>query len=881
MFAGFCRYCTLLLVGVFLLPCFAATPKQIERIELNKGWTLLQLPDDGMAESASATAPAADGEWLQAVVPGDVHLDLLRDGKISDPFYRDNELKLQWIEKVGWEYRTTVQATPETLSRENVELVFEGLDTACTIYLNGKRIATPNNMFRAWRIDVKSALHAGSNDLQIMFPAPMKAAEAVAEKDPWHSRTHTDPKGYIRKAVYEFGWDWGPRFATSGIYLPAYLEAWDGARIDDIFVEQETVSQASADLDVHADILASKQEKVTVSVSYGIGGTSLHQERVVTLTPGSNRISFPIEITHPQLWFPSGYGAQPIYHFHVAVAEDGHELDTKDAKTGLRSVILRRDLDKWGRSFEFDINGIPIFAKGADIVPFDSFPSRVTDAKYRHILQSAKDANMNMVRLWGGGYYENEEFYDLCDELGLMVFHDLMFGNNWQPGTYEFKQDIQKEAEYQMTRLRNHPSIVLWDGNNETEDLRDWNGNGQLPPAVHEHIWQDYLTEFSGVLAVTAAKMDPEIPYWPSTPSADYEELSDAYQSGDNHDWSVWHGGVDFSEYEKHHWRFTSEYGFQSFPEMRTIESFTAPEDRTSILSPVMLAHQKNGSGNSLIREYMHRYYGEPKDFAHFLYASQVLQAEAVKVGAEFWRRERPRSMGSLFWQLNDCWPVASWSSIDYYGRWKALQYYARRFYAPVLVSPHVEDGSLTVYVVSDKTASQNAELKLRIMHFDGTVVREIKKAVDVPALSSTIIAKLPISDLQDADGKKLDPASVFASAELSIRGEAVSSNIVYFVPTKQIKLPVPNIQTTFMKRGDGYDLDLSSAVLARSVMIAYGNVDAQVSDNYVDLLPNQHVQIHIKTDTAEDRLKSEMVLYSFATAFAPPVTDGAASSAR
>jgi len=875
-----CRLLLCLSVSILALSAKAEAHHR-ERIALTRGWTVRQLPDDGMTESASATPPSLGGGWFPATVPGDVHLDLLNASNIPDPFYRDNESKLQWIEKAGWEYRTSVEVTPATLSREHVELVFEGLDTACTLYLNGQRIATPNNMFHEWRIDVKSVLHTGSNDLHIVFPAPMKAAEAIAEKDPWHSRTHTDPKGYIRKAVYEFGWDWGPRFATSGVFQPAFLETWDDARLDDIFVEQETVSKASAHLDVHADITSSQQEKAIVSVNYGIGGTSLHQERLVTLTPGSNRISFPIEVTHPQLWYPSGYGEQPIYHFHVAVTEQGRELDAKDTKTGLRSVVLRRDLDKWGRSFEFDINGIPIFAKGADVIPFDSFPSRVTDAKYRHILQSAKDANMNMVRLWGGGYYETEEFYDLCDELGLMVFHDLMFGNNWQPGTYAFKQDIQKEAEYQMTRLRNHPSIVLWDGNNETEDLRDWNGNGQLPPAVHERIWQDYLTEFSGVLAVTEAKTDPEIPYWPSTPSADYEELTDAYQSGDNHDWSVWHGGVDFSEYEKHHWRFTSEYGFQSFPELKTIESFTTAEDRKSILSPVMLAHQKNGSGNSLIREYMHRYYGEPKDFVHFLYASQVLQAEAVKVGAEFWRRERPRSMGSLFWQLNDCWPVASWSSIDYYGRWKALQYYARRFYAPVLVSPHVEGGSLAVYAVSDRTTSERAELTLRIMHFDGTILREITQNVDVPALSSTIVSKLPISELQDKGGNKLDLASVFASAELSIGGKGVSSNIVYFVPTKQINLPVPNIERTLTKRGDGYDLDLSSPVLARSVMIAFGNLNTQVSDNYFDLLPNRHVQIHITTDAREDRLKSEMVLYTLATAFGASTVDTVGSSSK
>ncbi len=548
------------------LPSLAAGASHLERLPVSSGWTVRQLPDDGMAESQSAAPPVLEGGWFPATVPGDVHLDLLKSGKIPDPFYRDNEAKLQWIEKAGWEYKTSIDATRATLARESVELVFDGLDAACTIFLNGQRIGSPDNMFRQWRFDVKSSLHQGANELRIVFPAPMKAAEAVAEKDPWHSRTHTDPKGYIRKAVYEFGWDWGPRFGTSGVFRPVYLDAWDSARIKDVFVEQNDVTAVSAHVDLHADVLASKETRATVSLTYGIGSEEQHSDRVVTLGPGSNKISFPIDLTHPQLWFPSGYGAQPIYHFHISVKEDGHELDSKDAKTGLRSVVLRRELDKWGRSFEFVINGIPVFAKGADVIPFDSFPNRVTNENYRHILQSAKDANMNMVRLWGGGYYETEEFYDICDELGLMVFHDLMFGNNWQPGTYDFKQNIEREAEYQMTRLRNHPSIVLWDGNNETEELRDWNGNGQLPPAVHERIWEDYLTEFSGILARTEAKVDPQIPYWPSTPSADYEELTDAYQSGDNHDWSVWHGGADFADYEKRPWRFVSEYGFQSFP---------------------------------------------------------------------------------------------------------------------------------------------------------------------------------------------------------------------------------------------------------------------------------------------------------------------------
>ena len=844
-----------------------------EQLPLNQPWELRQLPDDGMAESQDAKPPRIEGGWLPATVPGDVHLDLLHSGKIPAPFYRDNESKLQWIEKAGWQYRTTINATKDVLGRDHVELVFEGLDTSCTVFLNGKSIASPDNMFREWRIDVKSVLHAGGNELDIVFPAPMKAAEAVAEKDPWHSRTHTDPKGYIRKAVYEFGWDWGPRFATSGVYRPAYLEVWDNDRIKDIFVEQESISTASADLDVHVDILASRQATATVDVSYGFGDeTASHEGREVVLAPGENRISFPIAISNPRLWYPSGYGDQPIYHFYTTVKEEGHVLDARDTKTGLRSVVLRRELDKWGRSFEFVVNGIPIFAKGADVIPFDSFPNRVTEEKYRSILQSAKDANMNMVRLWGGGYYETDQFYDLCDELGLMVWHDLMFGNNWQPGTYEFKQDIQQEAEYQMTRLRNHPSIVLWSGNNETELLRDWNGNGQLPPEVHEHIWQDYLTEFSGGLAVTAARVDPQTPYWPSSPSADYEELSDTYQSGDNHDWSVWHQDADFSEYEKRPWRFVSEYGFQSFPEMKTIESFTLAEDRQDIFTPVMLVHQKNLEGNKIIATYMSRYFGKPKDFASFLYASQVLQAEGVKVGAESFRRKRPETMGSIFWQLNDCWPVASWASIDYYGRWKALQYYARRFYAPVLVSPHFEGGTLSVYIVSDKVEAQEGQLRLRIMDFDGKVIKETSQTVNVAPLASKIYQQITMTDLLSRG--HLDMSQVVGAADLTIGGKEVSSNVAFFVPSKQIHLLPASVSSEIRQAGDGFNVVLRSPVLARSVYLSFGEADVKFSDNYVNLLPNEPLTIHISGNATLDELKSELKVISLIDAFSPSASN-------
>jgi beta-mannosidase len=848
-------------VSIFVLVTSGvASAEYLQQISIDGGWQFRQHSVDGSGKNVS--------EWHEAVVPGDVHLDLLRNKLIEDPYFRKNESQLQWIENAAWDYRTTVHADAAMLSHEHVELVFEGLDAACSVYLNGEKIAAPDNMFREWRLDVTGKLKAGSNELLVSFPSPIKAAQEVADKDPWHARIHADAKSYIRKAAYEYGWDWGPRFVTSGIWRPVHLDLWNEARIADVFVEQKDVSASVAHLDVQTEVLATHPGAASVTLTYGMGSATVKAEQRVTLNGGVNHLDLPVDMDHPSLWFPAGYGAQPIYHFHVQIDVNGTAVDQTDVKTGLRSIVLRRDPDKWGRSFEFVVNGIPVFAKGADVIPFDSFPNRVTTAQYRRILQSAKDANMNMVRHWGGGYYESQEFYDICDELGLMVWQDMMFGNDWQPGTYDFKQQIEREAEYQMKRLRNHASFTLWSGNNETELVRDWNGRANDSADARMHLWENYLTEFSGILARTAARLDPEIPYWPSSPSADYEDVSDTYQSGDNHDWSVWHGNADFSEYEKRPWRFVSEYGFQSFPEMKTIESFTLPEDRTSIFTPVMLAHQKNWDGNKVIHDYMLRYFGEPKDFPSFLYASQVLQAEGIKVGAEGFRRAMPKTMGSIFWQLNDCWPVASWSSIDYYGRWKALQYYARRFYAPVLVSPHVEDGSLSVYIVSDKTSKQQGVLRLRIMNMDGKVIRETSKSVMIDPLASKVYQQLPLSELSGTGS--VDLTRTFGAVDLTIGGQKVSSNTVYFAQSKDIRLPVAAVSAKIALAKTGYDVTLLSTVLARSAYLSFGETDAEFSENYVDLLPNEPVMIHINSPAGIEELRSQMKVVSLVDAMLP-----------
>ncbi len=835
-----------------------AGPAQNAVLALDRGWQFRQVSADAKDENTG---------WLSATVPGDVHLDLLANKKIADPYFRDNEAKLQWIEKEGWEYKLTFDVAPALLARTNVDLVFDGLDTVSEVYVNGAKVLAADNMFRIWRVPVKGNLHAGKNLLRVVFPSPDKAAEAVAATDPWQPKTKTAAKSYIRKAAYEYGWDWGPTFVTSGIWRPVRLEAWDKVRIADFAIRQRDVTKEVAHIDAEVEVEASSAGAAKVSVQYSDNGKPSTLTTDATLHAGRNVIDVPVEIRQPKLWYPAGYGAQSQYEFTAQVGIGGQTAQERKTKAGLRSVVLRRELDKWGRSFELVVNGIPIFAKGADVIPFDSFPNRVKTADYRRILESARDANMNMIRHWGGGYYETDEFYSICDELGLMVWQDFMFGNDWQPGTYAFKQNIEAEAEDQVRRLRNHPSIALWSGNNETEAAMGWNGRDKFPAEVRFQMWQDYLTEFSGILPRVVAWLNPETPYWPSSWSADYETVTDTYKTGDMHDWSVWHGRVPFTDYEKHHWRFVSEYGFQSFPEWRTVESFTEAEDRTGIFTPVMLVHQKNNEGNSIIHDYIAKDYPEPKDFASFLYVSQVLQAEGIKIGAEHFRRSRPETMGSIFWQLNDCWPVASWSSIDYFGRWKALQYYARKFYAPILVSPHVEDGALKVYIVSDKTEAKPASLHARLMDFDGKVLLEETRKVDVAPLTSKVYLDWPLKKLADAGAS--DTSRVFVVAELTAGVAEISRNLAYLAPVKEIYLKPATLKVETTGANGSYRIRVTSPVLARSVYLSFGNLDVKVSDNYFNLLPGETVEIAAKSSATLDALKSQLKVISLTDAFA------------
>jgi beta-mannosidase len=879
---------------LFVVPAFAAPPTSVP---LHSGWQFRAVNDSGH--------PGVE-QWHAAEVPGLVQMDLLRNKLIPDPFYRDNEKSLQWIGLTDWEYQTEFNVDAATLARGHVELLFAGLDTYADVYLNDGELLKADNMFRSWRVAVKDRLHAGKNTLRVVFHSPIMLMMPKVKAMPYRLPTvgqvqivseegiATDP--YTRKAPYNYGWDWGPRYITEGIWQPVKLVAWDDFRIDNFHIRQIKVTKDEAKVSADIDIVATKQGVVTVAVKRDSAEkgdqVAVEHKTEFYLDEGTNHTSFVFLIAKPNLWYPNGYGSQSLYEFSGTVSvgkgKKATVEDRAELRAGLRSLELRRVADEWGKSFTFVVNGIPIFAKGADVIPFDSFATRVTPAQHRQILEAARDAHMNMIRHWGGGYYETDDFYDICDELGIMVWQDFMFGGAMVPGDPAFKENVREEVTEQVKRLRDHPSISLWSGNNEVESGWKFWGDRMsfketITPPQREQVWGDYVDLFHDVIKSVVAEYGAPVPYWPSSPSADFEDIPGNPRNGDMHYWAVWHALEPISEYTHQFPRFMSEYGFQSFPDLQTVHKFAEPQD-LDIISPVMQAHQKNVGGNERIRTYMLREYQEPKDFESFLYVSQVLQAEAIKVGAEHLRRQRPRTMGSLYWQLNDCWPVASWASIDYYGHWKALHFYARRFYDDLLVSPSEENGTVSVYVVSDKLQPVAAELRVRVMDFQGKVLLEKTQAVTVPELSSKVYATFSRDELlagergqgaratagggADATVEVTDERHAFAVFDLVQEGKIISRNVYLFDRTRNLALPVPAIQRELSGSGGGYTLKLQSPVLARHVYVSFGDNEAEISDNYFDLLPNEPITVQVKSKADGDQLRRSLKVRNITDAF-------------
>jgi beta-mannosidase len=814
-------FATLLL---FAMPTFAQMSPTPIRLAMNAQWEFRK---------------AHDGDWKPAAVPGSVHTALLANGLIEDPFYRDNEEKLQWIEKEDWEYQCRFDAEPSWLNHKHVELVFEGIDTYAQVYLNDSLILETDNMFRTWKVDVKKWLLPAVNKLHIYFESPVKKVE----KD-WQNLGYELPGGIrtmSRKAQFHYGWDWGPKLTGCGILKAPQILVWDDLLIEDIFVTTQSITPERAKM--VARIRYRSEFAGPVTLTSRESKRKAVEDRKFAIGVHNDSITFEVE--NPRLWWCNGMGDPNLYDFSFEIKRNNKVIERADVRTGIRTVQLVTEKDQAGESFYFKLNGKPVFMKGANYIPQDMFQDRVTPAQYRSLLDDVKASNFNMLRVWGGGIYEDQLFYQLCDSRGILVWQDFMYACALYPGKGKFLKTAALEALQQIERLRQHPCIALWCGNNEnSEAWHHWGWQMQFNEAQRTQLWRDYQILFKDLLPTYVENNGGGVSYWESSPKYGRGNPKSTSE-GDAHYWGVWHDEEPFSMFDKKVPRFMSEYGFQSFPEWRTIESFTQPADR-ELESKVMLMHQKHPRGNALIAEYLKRDYRPAKNFENFVYISQLLQAEGMRTGIEAHRRNKPYCMGTLYWQLNDVWPVASWASRDYLGRWKALQYYARDAYKPVVVLPTQEDDIIKLYGVSDLPDSIKVNLQVRALSLDGKVLSDVTKLdIVLTPDSSRVIWQGYTKTVLD---KSKPDNSVLECILKTVDGTVLSRRLYYLTPVKNLKLSRTRVSIKTEQVNDGYMLTLESASLAKNVLLSTEQ-EGFFMDNYFDLLPGERKKVLFKTD--------------------------------
>ncbi len=779
---------------------------------------------------------AGTAEWLPATVPGGVHTDLLALGRIPDPFFGDNERRVAWVAEADWEYRRQLAVTPELLAQPHLWLVCDGLDTLATVELNGQELGHTDNMFRRYRWDVKPLLNPQANELRITFASPVQYTAAQQAVRPLQGVSQAIPGGpHLRKAPCQFGWDWGPQLPPVGVWKDIRLEGHGAARLADVHLRQTHVNgevriEVKAEVEVFEPAAGPWAVAVTVIAP---DGTTTERAAPVATTPDSS-VSISISVPNPQLWWPNGYGAQPLYEVKVEVKDEdltsGSTLASALYKIGLRTLELRQAPDAWGRSFEFVVNGVPIFAKGSDWIPADSFPTRISDAYLEGLIRAAAETHQNMLRVWGGGFYEEERFYDLCDRYGILVWQDFIFSCSIYPlDDPAFVENVRIEAIEAIRRLRHRASLALWCGNNEMEQgWVEWQWNKPELQALKAA----YDRFFHHTLPAWCAAEDPDHAYWPSSPSSDTPFVSpNGQRQGDAHYWDVWHGRKPFTAYRDQYPRFMSEFGFQALPPLATIRTYAAEPD-WNMTSYIMEQHQKNASGNALMVAQMLETFRLPKDFESLVYLSMVLQAEGIRYGVEHWRRYPDRVAGILYWQLNDCWPVASWSSLDYYGRWKALHYAAQRFYAPVMLSIEDQPPRQGLYVTNDLREPWAGAIRWSLETLDGAVLAAGEAPVHAAPQAATHIATLDFAGRVSDDNRR---ELVFV-AELWQGAARRALQAATFAPTKHLSLADPQIEAAMTLREGRLAIELSARSLARLVEVSLAGADVVFNDNYFDL---------------------------------------------
>lgn len=780
-------------------------------------------------------------DWHEAQVPGSVYADLLRDGSLPDPFYGENEQAAFRLMDKDYECVRGFVIDQEALASPRMLLRCHGLDTIARVYINGQQAGEGNNMHVCYEFDIKRYLKAGDNEIRVVFDSPVKFILAAEEKRPgWGSSDATPGFAHLRKAHCMFGWDWGPRLPDAGIWRDIELVCFEGPRLLSVQIEQDH-QEGRVDLRFLPELSGCEGMEAACAFTLTAPDGTVY----------SDRGSGTIRVDDPRLWWPAGLGEQPLYTVTAALSVNGKAFDTWTRRIGLRTLTISQEDDQWGRSFCHIVNGVKVFAMGADYIPEDNILSRVTPERTRRLLEDAKLANFNCIRVWGGGYYPDDYFFDICDELGLMVWQDFMYACACYDLSESFEATITEEARQTVRRLRHHASLALLCGNNEMEMFQAAalqatikGFDNPFKPWETHHL-ADYIKMFEYILPKVCKELAPQVFYWPSSPSSGGSfDNPDDPDRGDVHYWDVWHGEKPFSEYRKFLFRYVSEFGFQSFPCLETVKSFSLPEDH-NIFSRVMERHQRNKAANGKILSYLSQTYRYPYSFDHLLYASQLLQADAIRCGVEHWRRNRGQCMGAVIWQLNDCWPVASWASIDYFGRWKALHYAAKRFFAPLLLSVHEEGEHTQNPQINEfmtgpikKTARLNLSNETRedaactvywsLRNAKGQVKQEGERTLSVPALSARWLDEL--------DFPQADMTGDYFSYTLLMDGREVSRGTALFCAPKHFKFLDPGLQVSL----SGGEIAVHSDAFAKYVFIESDDPDMLLSDNFFDMDPGE-----------------------------------------
>ncbi len=781
-----------------------------------------------------------DSKWLSASVPGTVHTDLFNNKVIPNPFYGTNEKQLQWIENEAWEYETSFAVSPSELKHKTIELQFDGLDTYAEVFLNGKSILNADNMFRTWKVEVKKQLKVGENKLTVVFQSAVEKGKEAAKK--LNYTLPGDEKIFTRKAQYHYGWDWGPRFVTAGIWKKVQLNFWNSATIENVKYEQKILSDEIAKLGFTAEVHCQQSGKYQLKIN--------DKSETYSLKKGKNQLKIDYEIKNPKRWWSNGLGEAYLYPFVISLSEKNTMLSKKEMNIGLRTLELVQEKDKVGKNFYFKLNGVPVFMKGANYIPPDSFLPRAKDSVYKSIVKNAVEANMNMLRVWGGGVYADDAFYDECDKNGILVWQDFMFACAMYPGDAAFLKNVKQEVIDNVNRLQNHPSLALWCGNNENDEgWHNWGWQKQYnySAADSTKIWNDYKKLFHELIPKTLDSLlsKEKNLYWPSSPSIGWGRKESLLQ-GDSHYWGVWWGMEPFEMYTKKVGRFISEYGFQGMPNLETFNAF-ANENELNLTSESVKSHQKHPTGYQTIQTYMERDYKIPTNFEDYVYISQLLQAEGMKTAVEAHRRAKPYCMGTLYWQLNDCWPVTSWSSVDYFGTWKAFHYQAKRSFENVLVSVAEEENQYKVYVVSDEVSSKKGRLVLQLLDFEGTMLWQSASENQVAENTGKVYYSMDKKMFEKFNSKQM-----VLSAKLVFSDSDVKSTLFYFEKPKNLELKQPKITFKYL---DENTLEVSTDILAKNVFLS--SERTHFSDNYFDLLPGEKKKIHFEGKTSEIAIKS------------------------